>query len=51
VRLNNGLRIQAEIYRREPNITIAMPLTRQLDVRAYSLDSHFYYGLSYSIRR
>ncbi|HLJ56339.1 MAG TPA: YjbH domain-containing protein [Chthonomonadaceae bacterium] len=51
MRLNNGLRIQAEIYRRQPNVSVAMPLTRQLDVRAYSLDSHFYYGLSYSIRR
>lgn len=46
-----GLRIQAEFYRRRPNVTVALPITRHLDARAYSLDSHFYYGLSFSVQR
>ncbi len=46
-----GLRIQAEFYKRQPNITVALPIARHLDARAYSLDSHFYYGLSFSVQR
>ena len=46
-----GLQIQAEFYRRQPNVTVALPITRHLDARAYSLDSHLYYGLSFSVQR
>lgn len=50
-RLASGLLLQAEIYQRHPNITIGLPITRHLDARAYSLDSHFYYGLSFSVQK
>lgn len=46
-----GLRIQAELYKRQPNVTVAIPITRNIDARAYSLDSHLYYGLSFSVQR
>lgn len=49
--LASGLRIQAEFYKRQPNVSLALPITRHLDARAYSLDSHFYYGLSFSVKR
>jgi hypothetical protein len=50
-RLALGLRIQAELYKRQPNISVALPIARHLDARAYSLDSHLYYGLSFSVQR
>jgi hypothetical protein len=50
-RLASGLLLQAELYQRRPNITVGLPITRHLDARAYSLDSHFYYGLSFSVQR
>jgi len=46
-----GLRIQAEFYRRQTNITVALPISRHLDARAYSLDSRIYYGFSISLQR
>ena len=46
-----GLRVRAEFYKRRPNVTVSFPLTRQLDARAYSLDSHLYYGLTFSVQR
>jgi hypothetical protein len=50
-RLATGLRIRAEIYRRRPNVTVALPLSRHLNATVYSLDSRFYYGLSFSVQR
>lgn len=50
-RLAWGLSVHAEFYRRRPNLTIALPISRNLDARAYSLDSHLFYGLSFSVRR
>jgi hypothetical protein len=50
-RFARGLLLQAELYQRRPNITVALPITRHLDARAYSLDNHFYYGLSFSVQR
>jgi hypothetical protein len=49
--LASGLRVQAELYRRRPNITVALPISRHFDARAYSLDSHIFYGLSFSVQR
>jgi len=50
-RLASGLFLQAEVYQRRPNITVGLPITRHFDARAYSLDNHFYYGLSFSVQR
>ena len=50
-RLALGLRIQAEIYRRQPNVTVALPIARHLEATAYSLDRHFYYGLTFTLLR
>jgi hypothetical protein len=49
--LTLGLGFLAELYKRQPNISVALPITRHLDARAYSLDSHLYYGLSFSVQR
>ncbi len=46
-----GPRIQAELYRRRPNVTVSLPISRHWEARAYSLDSHFYYGISFSVQR
>jgi hypothetical protein len=50
-RLQSGLLLQAELYQRRPNITVGLPITRHLDARAYSLDNHIFYGLSFSVQR
>ena len=50
-KLSSGLRLQAELYKRRPNITLALPITPHLDVRAYSLDRQLFYGLSFSVLR
>lgn len=44
-----GLRVRAEYYKRQPNFSLSIPLARHLDARAYSLDNHLFYGLSFSI--
>ena len=46
-----GLRVRAEFYKRRPNVTLSVALTRNLDARAYSLDNHLFYGLSFSLLR
>jgi len=45
-RLAAGLSLNAELYRRRPNFGVALPLTRHLQARAYSLDGDLFYGLS-----
>jgi hypothetical protein len=49
--LKAGLFVDAEIYRRRPNISLALPLVRNLQARAYSLDGNVFYGLSYTLAR
>lgn len=46
-----GMDVYAEIYRRRPNIGIALPLAHNVQARAYSLDGTIFYGLSYSLIR
>lgn len=48
--LKTGLRFRAELYRRQANLTVALPIGRNLEARAYSLDSHIFYGLSFSMQ-
>jgi hypothetical protein len=50
-RLTLGLRINAEIYRQRPNVSIALPLVRNLQARASSLDGNIFYGLAFTARR
>lgn len=49
--LKAGLFVDAEIYRRRPNISIALPLVRNMRARAYSLDGNIFYGFSYTLVR
>lgn len=44
-----GLSVHAEFYRQRPNIGIALPLARNMQARAYSLDGDLFYGVSFSI--
>ena len=49
--LKAGLYLDAEYYRRRPNVSLALPLVRNTQARAYSLDGNIFYGLSYSLIR
>ena len=49
--LKAGIFVDAELYRRHPNISIALPLVRNTQARAYSLDGNIFYGLSYTLVR
>ena len=44
----NRVRLNAEVYRRKVNLSVAIPLMTGLEAKAYSLDNHLYYGLSYN---
>ena len=50
-RLRSGLRIEAEIYRHRPNVSVGLPLARNLQIKAYSLDGDVYYGIAFSLIR
>jgi hypothetical protein len=50
-RLALGLSIYAEYYRQRPNVSLALPLARNLQARATSLDGAIFYGLSFTVRR
>lgn len=51
MRLTLGLRLYAEVYRQRPNFSIGLPLARNLQARAISLDGTVFYGLSFIVRR
>lgn len=46
-RLTAGLSINAEIYRHRPNVGIGVPLIRNAQLNAYSIDGDIFYGMSY----
>ncbi len=50
-RLRTGVSVYAEIYRRHPNLGIALPIGQHANINAYSLNGAFYYGLSFSMAR
>ncbi len=50
-RLTLGMSLYAEIYRQRPNFSIGLPLARNLQARATSLDGTIFYGLSFIVRR
>lgn len=45
--LTAGVDVYAEIYRHRPNLGFAVPLVRNLQARAYSLNGDIFYGVSY----
>ncbi len=46
-RLTAGFSLYAELYRRRPNLGIALPLTHNLQAKVYSLDGTINYGLAF----
>ncbi len=46
--LKAGVSLYAELYRHRPNFGIALPLVRNLQARAYSLDGDIFYGVSFT---
>src|ERR1041385_433891 len=46
--LMGNVRFSAELYRRQPNVGIALPVTRNLQAKVYSLDGNIYYGMAFS---
>jgi hypothetical protein len=46
-RIKLGLTIDAEVYRHRPNFSVGLPLIRNMQVKAYSLDGETFYGMSY----
>ena len=46
-RMRLGLTLDAEVYRHRPNFSVGLPLIRNLQVKAYSLDGETFYGMSY----
>lgn len=50
-RLAAGVTLAAEVFRRRPNLSVALPLSRHVQARAYSLDGNVFYGLSYTLAR
>jgi hypothetical protein len=50
-RLTAGLGFEAEYYRNKFNLSLALPVARNLQVKTYSLDGTIFYGLSYTLVR
>lgn len=48
-RLTLGATLDAEWYRQHANISLSLPLTRHVQVRASSLDGTIYYGLAFRL--
>jgi hypothetical protein len=46
-----GVSLYAEYYQQRPNVSIALPLVRNLQARATSLNGNIFYGLSFTVRR
>lgn len=49
--LRSGLQLSAEFFRQKPNISLGLPLTRNLQAKATSLDGRVFYGLSFTLTR
>ena len=48
IQFKNRVRFSAEAYQRKVNLDISVPLVSGLEAKAYSLNNHIFYGLSYS---
>lgn len=49
VRLRSGLRIAAEWWRNRSNVSLSLPIAKEWNVRAYSLNGDVFYGVMYSL--
>ena len=49
IRLRSGLRIAAEWWRNRPNVSLSLPVTKEWNVRAYSLNGDVFYGVTYTL--
>ncbi len=50
-RFQNGITLNMELYRYRPNISLGVPLVRNLQAKAVSLSGELYFGLSYTFAR
>lgn len=50
-RFKAGFSLSAEIFRNRPNVSLGLPLVRNLQAKAYSLDGDVFYGLTYTLAR
>jgi aminotransferase len=51
LKFRSGLTLAAELMRYRPNIALGLPLVRNLQARAYSLNGDIFYGLTYTLLR
>ena len=49
IRFRGSLSLDAEWYRNRPNVSLGLNLTRNLQIKASSLDGTVYYGLAFSL--
>ena len=38
-----------EVYRNRPNVSLGLDITRNMQIKAYSLDGTVHYGLSFAL--
>ncbi len=50
-RLRTGLQLSAEVFERRPNFSAGLPVMKGLQLKAYSLNGHLFYGASYHFAR
>ena len=48
-RFRGGWRLDAEIYRNRPNVSLGFDITKNLQIKAYSLDGTVHYGLTFAL--
>lgn len=48
-RFRGGLHLDAEVYRNRPNVSLGLDITRNMQIKAYSLDGTVHYGLSFAL--
>ena len=48
-RFRGGLFLDAELFKNKPNVSIGFDLTRNVQIKAYSLDGTVHYGLSFTL--
>jgi hypothetical protein len=51
VKFRSGITLAAELMRYRPNVSLSLPLVRNLQAKAYSLNGDIFYGLTYSLLR
>lgn len=51
IHFRSGISLAAELMRYRPNVSIGLPLVRNLQAKAYSLNGDIFYGLTYTLLR